>query len=334
VEIHIITGNNNDTVGFDCDTNVSREFYPLKNRLNNLLYMLKSGKRYNPDIVVCIEPQTMIVGLYLKKKLNCRIVYDCHEYYADAFAEKRKSLSSLYSKFEKFLSRRVDAIITVNEILVNYFRSINNNVYLCANLPNAQYFSDTFVKKRYDMVYAGYLTFERGLKVYLETMRLFKEKMIKFSFLVIGQFKDTQTSEFFFDFIEKNCLSEYIVYKPFMPYQSVLREIKASKIGIFFADVDKSPRYDKAISVKIFDYMTQSVPVLINDLQMLSELVNDAQCGWIVDFDSESLFAQLYDIINDDALLSQKGQNGYLYAKGKLIWENQESELYKAILGE
>jgi len=335
VTVHLITACSSEQVNIDIESHFSYEIIPHTHKLQMLKYMYDRGKSISPDIVICIEPFTLLAGYFLQKKSHCRMVYDCHEFYAEAYAERHPRLSRLYRFLERFLARRADAIITVNDILVEYFQRVNKQTYLCANFPLRKYTegSLTGVEKKYDAVYVGSLTLERGLSLYLDIARLFKESQRSFSLLIIGDFKNAVTEEFFWDFISKNGMDGYITYQPYLPYERALKEIRQCRVGVFCADTTVSPRYHKGINIKIFDYMTQALPIVINKLDMLSDYITKAQCGWIVPYDSQQIYQILCEILADEDLLLQRGSNGLHYLTQHNIWEMQEPALYEAALG-
>jgi len=352
VSVFLLTASKSEPVDIEFEPRYTYEVISHTiNKLTILKYMIDKGKSFSPDVVICIEPLTLWAGYMLKIKTRCRFVYDCHEFYPEAFAERHPRLSFLYRWFERFFAKRADAIITVNEVLVNYFKTINPQTYLCANYPlrqsvgtpfmvsEAVLLSDTIngvptIHKTYDTVYVGSLTMERGLKIYLETAKLFKDAGREFSFLIIGDLKSPETANYFWGFISSNGLENVITHKPYMPYEQVLGKIAQAKVGVFFADVSRSPRYHQGINVKIFDYLTQAVPVVINDLSMLAGYIKEAQCGWIVPYDSQQVYHLLSEILSDESVLRQKGENGHQYLLQHNIWEVQEDELYDAVFGE
>ena len=337
VHVRIITGHQAKTDTIKCEDNFEYEIVPNDvSKFGMVRYFIKRGLELKPDIVICIEPLSLIAGFTLKKKINCRFIYDCHEYYSEANHEKRKFLTIFYNFFESYLTKRTDSIVTVNDILVKFYKKSNQKTFLCANYPLQESFQlrkNESIKKEYDLFYAGSLSFERGLKIYLETAKLFKTNDKLFNFLILGNFKDVETAKYFKEYIQKNNLKKVITYLPYQTHEEVLKEINKTKLGIFFADIKASPRYDRAIAVKIFDYMTQSIPVVINKLTMLSDLINKAQNGWIIDYNSKDLYRFLCIILENESLLNEKGKNGYEYAIKNLSWENQEADLFNAVFG-
>ena len=334
VFIHLITACSINSVENISEDNFNFEIIAGKSMFSLFWHFIRKGIAIKPNIVICIEPLSLISGLILKMILKCRMVYDCHEYYSDAFEEKIKGFATPYWAFESFFARRADSIITVNDILVEKYKSINNQVYLCANLPNINIFNNEDSKKTYDLIYSGQLSFERGLKVYLNTAKLFKDNNQDFKLLIIGAFTKHSTKKFFIDYIKNHQLEDYIIYKSYLPINEVLKYIKNSKIGIFMGDKKLSPRYNKAISMKILEFLSQTVPVVVNKLDMLEDFIDKSQGGWVVGFDNQELYDLLCKVLNDEQLLKKKGQNGYEYLKENMVWENQECELYKGVFGE
>ena len=334
-----------------------------KTKFSMLIYFIKQGVMFKPDIVICIEPLSLISGYILKQINKSRFIYDCHEYYAEAFGEKvslkfckkhlRSLFTKLYWKFERFFASKTDSIITVNNQLVSCFKKINKNTYLCANYVTKEHLRSldenvALHSKQGDkesslsysslrlphLIYVGGLSFEKGLKIYLETAKLFKENDKNYSFMIIGTFKNQTTMQYFFDYITKHDLNDHVLYKPYLPHDIVLSEIKKAKIGVFLGDTSLSNRYEKTIHMKIIEYLSQSKPVIINKLAMLSNLVNDSQGGWIIEYDSKELYDLSINILKDDILLREKGKKGFDFITNNFVWENQEETLYKAVFGE
>ena len=389
VHIHLITACPTNKADFPIEDNFSFEILKSKNKYSIILNFILLGLKMKPDIIICVEPLTLISGLVLKRLINfgrgkprpydtgrstlrpykpignrhydCRIVYDCHEYYSEAFDEKIKGFAPLYWAFESYFACRFDSIITVNDILVQQFKKINKHVFLCANLPSIEIFDENISEKIYDLIYSGQLSFERGLKTYLKTAKLFKINNKEFNLLIIGSFKNKISEKYFFDYIKFHQLENIVTYKAYLPIKEVLKDIKLSKIGIFVGDKILSPRYNKAISMKILEFLSQNVPVIVNDLDMLKEFVEKSQGGWVIGnvkckmknetrrgdvpiaskngtwghvpyrCESHELYNLLNEVLNDERLLNEKGKKGFEFLKGNMFWEMQERALYEAV---
>lgn len=336
VKIKLITQMQKDNINLKCE-NFEKEILSSKlSKLQILKGFVKKGIEYKPDIVICIEPLTMISGYILKKKLSCRFIYDAHEFFAMAFKEKFYFAYNIYWKFEKFFASKTDAIITVNNELVNHLKQANKNTFLCANLPNKEsFFLDTShqEKKEYDLIYTGGLCFERGLLIYLKAASLLKKKKVDFCFAIIGNFFDKSTEEFFLNYIKFHRLENHIVFKNYMPVKDVLIEMRKAKLGVFMGDILKRPRLDKTLNMKLFEYISQGIPVIVNNSTVLKEFVENTSSGWVIPFNGYDLADLIINIKDKSDELAKKGGNAQKLLLSNYIWENQEEILFKAIFG-
>ncbi|MCL1827189.1 MAG: glycosyltransferase, partial [Candidatus Cloacimonetes bacterium] len=329
ISVYLVTSNQKDDKSLQTPANFTYDFIaPNLSHTSMIWSLYKKGLSIKPDIVLCIEPITMFAALYLKQKLRCHTVYDAHEFYPEAFAERHKIGANIYKYIEKRLANNMDSVLAVNSIIAGRFK---RNSVMCANFPSqGSFVSNLDSEKLYDIIYAGCLWFERGLKIYLETALLFKKANKQFKMLLIGSFKDTATERFYHGYIQQNQLQEYILYQPFKPNTLVLQDMQHSKIGLFLGDVEHSPRYDKSISMKVLEYFCQGIPAVVNDLDVLGKFVTEAKGGWIVKYSAQALYDVLVEAFENPILIKEKAKNGYDYCQKYAVWENQENELYKA----
>lgn len=82
--------------------------------------MYDYGLEWGPDIVYCHEAATLTVGKRLKKKLNCKLVYDAHEIYDD-LANASVVQSETYQEIHRKCFRDVDHFITVNPKILGFY---------------------------------------------------------------------------------------------------------------------------------------------------------------------------------------------------------------------
>ena len=92
---------------------------------NALRLLYEEAKRIRPDIVICVEPLTVCVGLVLRRKLRCRVVFDVHEFF-----RRLPSVSIRLSVgwricicFERWLQSRVDGKLGQRRNSINTQRS-------------------------------------------------------------------------------------------------------------------------------------------------------------------------------------------------------------------
>ena len=96
------------------------------------------------DVVHCHDLDTLWAGVWLKKKLGIRLIYDAHEIFGYMIArDMPKVIVNVAFLMEKSWVKNVDHIITVNEPLRDYFKSISNKpitvVMNCNDLLRKEY---------------------------------------------------------------------------------------------------------------------------------------------------------------------------------------------------
>jgi glycosyltransferase involved in cell wall biosynthesis len=90
------------------------------------LELYNTGK-FKFDVVHCHDLDTLWAGVKLKKKLGIKLIYDAHEIFGYMIAvDQPKFIVDAAFLMEKRLLKKVDHIITVNEINFEY---ANNHSY-------------------------------------------------------------------------------------------------------------------------------------------------------------------------------------------------------------
>jgi len=77
------------------------------------------------DVVHCHDLDTLQSGVWLKKKLGVKLIYDAHEIFGYMIARNLPKFIVNYSfKMEKKLVKNVDFVITAEETYNDYFKSL------------------------------------------------------------------------------------------------------------------------------------------------------------------------------------------------------------------
>ena len=70
-----------------------------------------------PDVVISCDLTALPAGVWLKRDLGCRLVYDAHELYTEMSSSTGSIYRFLYTRTEARLIRRADAVMTVNSLI-------------------------------------------------------------------------------------------------------------------------------------------------------------------------------------------------------------------------
>ena len=298
-------------------------------------------KDYRPDVVICVEPLTLIVGIKLKRVLKCKLVYDCHEFFALAFSERFKNpiLSKLayglYYNLENFLLRFTDSSIAVNEYLGARLAEAGENVHICANNPVAgiKEKSQDAIAKKYDFIYAGGISYNRGLRIILQACRLLKTEITDFKFLFIGKFINEETKCYFNDYIEQHSLKKNVLYYGVIPHERVFHYLEQSKFGVMLTNPDVR-RYRLTLSLKVLEYLETGLPVIVNNYPIMKRRIINQGTGIGSDYTAEDLkdtFIKCLEISEKNVEYNKFRENAVELYRRKYTWESQVAELEKAV---
>lgn len=73
------------------------------------------------DIVHCHDLDTLLLGIMLKRKTGCKLVFDSHEYYLWTLGWPEKVLYPYYWLLQKVAQRFVDVLIVISPTMRDYF---------------------------------------------------------------------------------------------------------------------------------------------------------------------------------------------------------------------
>ena len=123
-------------------TDVLRNPFWWKKAYQKALELHKTDFKF--DVVHCHDLDTLKTGVWLKKKLGVTLVYDAHEIFGYMIARNMPNFIVKFTlKLEKLLVRHTDYIITVNEPVEKYLKSIIDKpitiVMNCKDLINNEY---------------------------------------------------------------------------------------------------------------------------------------------------------------------------------------------------
>lgn len=305
-------------------------------RIRPMKDMLELAKGIQADVYHAHEPDSLGVAIKLKEKTGAKIIYDSHEYYPESFSEhfpvgKKLAEKCIYN-YEKHLAEKADCVITVNNLLVNKFKRYSKNVVL---LPNYPVFSEKVKKKVFNkiptFVYVGGLSEERGILNILKSIKLVNGN---YKYIFVGQFWSEEFKNKVFAYINKNLRNKDIIFTGKIPHPEVAKYLEDASAG-FVLLRSTNWRYVNSEPIKLFEYMQNRVPVIASDFPMMRAIVNESNCGVLVNpEDTHSIARAIENIANNSQDLLEIGQNGYKSAKKKYNWKILEPafiNMYKDI---
>jgi glycosyltransferase involved in cell wall biosynthesis len=314
------------------------------NRFDNNRALYTQAVKLKPRILHCHEPDSLLVSYLIKKRLKqVKVIYDCHEFHPESFSQDlpfafRLFAKALIEKIENHLISKIDAVITVNNKLVDRFRNYNNLVTLLPNYPRTELFksysrkNDVLNSDHIILIYVGGLHVDRGLFLMLDVIQELYPRL-NAKLVLIGGFSSSDQEQMFHYRLNKDSLHKSVIYKGYLPLEVTIRNLYTADIGLFLL-CDKK-RYHWGEPIKYFEYSAAGLPIVISDMPAKRALINKNQNGIIVapQKKNAAINAITFLINNprEAQKMSKRGRDAFLREYNWESIENRLLRLYKRL---
>lgn len=283
-----------------------------------------------PDIVHCNDLDTLLVGVRLKKKYGCRVVYDAHEYwpYSDpCFAPLEKRFYILY---ERLLARQADHVITVNPLLARRFAA-DYELRNVTSIPNAvplkdgrkRMCIDTCVQAlagaRLKFLYLGGFAVHRGIEELLWT---WKEVDARRAVLFLRG-PDNAVRQEHQELADRlGLLDRSVYFLRAVDPDELIDSARSADIGVIpYRPTILNHVY--SCPNKLSQYLQAGLMLLTDsNLLYVTQVVTESRAGILYDSNvAGSLLNAVNRILDDPALVRQCKTNAVYFADNHFNWD-------------
>lgn len=297
------------------------------------------------DFVYVHDFPALYAGWRIKQKMkNAKLIYDSHEifnetlnqYFPDSAGIIKDTVFKIMLFYmrssgyfiEKYLARKSDLFITVNESLKDYFEKEYkiSGIKVVMNCPKLQNDSSEisftvdyrkqfgWMEKSVIFIYQGVLNKGRGLELLLDA---FVDTPSHFYLVFVGDGVLLQ-------FLKRKCedykLSHRVKFVGFVDYNKLVFYTKAADVGI---NLLEAYNLSKALASpnKLFEYVHANIPVLASNTLENWRVVDKYKIGVLVDNTHADILNGLFLFDNSDFLESMS--MCFSEAKLEYNWESQ-----------
>jgi glycosyltransferase involved in cell wall biosynthesis len=272
---------------------------------------------------------------YLAAKLTRgKVVYDSHELFAERNTAYKEGflIKSAIQIQEKFLLRRVDRVITVNESIAKelQFRyQAKRKPDVVMNCPSLVITERTdLLRTRLNLsldipiiLYIGGITFNRGLEQTIESLQYLKGPI----FVMLGPGKLG-----FINHLREHAktfnVSDRVIFAPPVPHNEVASYASS-------ADVSVAPIQNVCLSYyycspnKLFESIMAGLPVAASDFPEMRAVIEADQIGAVFDpAKPKEIAAAIEKILSDREAYELMRKHAYR-AAAKYSWEKESTRL-------
>jgi glycosyltransferase involved in cell wall biosynthesis len=313
-----------------------------------LSQIYRETKLYKPDLVVCVEPLTILVGLALRRKFGSRVVFDCHEFFADAHAERsalilRPLVKAIYLAALRFLAHRTDAVWAVNQEILTQLFPANpraDNLLVLPNYPVANvwdYQCDVpgalaqLCEMKFDLIYVGGLTKDRGIFKILKCATLLKADFPRIKILILGKFHDSAIEAEFHDYINNYNLNAIIYYQEWIPAEKIGLLLKRSRFGLWLFN-PRLKRMSLATPLKVLEYFAAGLPVISIKTPLMKSLIDYNKLGILCSYRSHDITTAIAKMLKmPEEEYQAMSKRCIEISESRFNWESLEPALYNLL---
>lgn len=336
------------TTKFNKNTKLGQLFNSSTFFLNIFLHLLFSSSKA-PLLIVSNPPFLPIVGYLIKKLRNVNYIYLIHDVYPEkAYKLKYTSEENIFIKiwalFDKKVIENASSIVVLSESMKkvvynkieNYRIDKAKKIIVIHNWADGEFIKplqrseNLFVQKnslenKFVILYSGNIGASYDLEVVIETANIIKDENVLFLFIGDG--------------VKKNSL-EYLVEEHgiknvmFMPYQ--LKEMLPYSLTCPSISVVtyESSLEGLLMPSKLYTTLASGVPVVGLCLKNseVGRIIEEAECGVIIEGNKAEEFAEYILKLKNDVLLQRKlGENARKYFENNFTLEIAVNKYYNLL---
>lgn len=289
------------------------------------------------DLIHAHNLDTLLPAFIAAKIKNIPVIYDAHEAYPEKFALRRsKLLSWLAFGLERFLAKRVAAVITVTQPLADKFTGWGvKKVLLIPNYADAHFYNSYFPKENsrvFTIGWIGSIRSKMGLELLLEAMPEVIKANENIKVYLAGKIYGKSFKETLHTAIKP--ISGNVELDDWIPYQQL--PLAYSRVDLAVSLMVPHRANEVALPVKILEAMACGVPVIATKVGPIQDIINEANCGLLIDYDKNQLIEAIGRLIYNKVELKNMGERARNIIKERYNWETVAAAMvptYQKLLG-
>lgn len=291
--------------------------------------------------LVAINFPSLVPALILKGLLGVPVIYEALEYWPEADPDQGEFAKVFWREFERRLVRYADHRGTVSPPLARLMTETFGPTFYaipnCAPLseksraaPSSSRSGSSQKAETVTFLFQGNFAPYRGLELLIKawtkvnprarlTLRgpdsAFKAKMVALA----GELGLTESQ---------------VSFPAAVSVEKLVSSAQADGDVGLVPYTRAGANYANCSPNKLSQYMAAGLPILANRTNFVSEVLDAAQCGVVVDFSHEARLVEAIERLCDDDFRRRCGINAENYFEAKYNWESVSKPFYEALLKE
>ena len=291
-----------------------------------------------------------LIGSNLSKKYKIPFTY--HMLFPKPIVCMDKDKNSLKSKIKCIFARLIQThilksatlILPLNSFLKEYLHNKGYNklkmysftvginpLTFVPQPKNELLLNKLQIKSSFVFMYVGKMSEDRQLNSIIRAFAEVKERKNKIKLIMVGD-GDNRSS---LEALSKSLnLEEHIIFTGEVPYNDIPSYISIADIGL--APIPPIELFKMSSPLKSLEYMGMGIPLIGNkEIYTMNADISASNGGMLVNYSVESFAKAMINLMNDEQLMSEMGENGRDWVKKNRSYQNiakaLEEQFYKLI---
>ncbi len=312
--------------------------------------LIRYAERLGASLYHFHDPELLPGMAELAQRTRVPVIYDAHEHYPDAMDQKawlppllRPMVARHADKLERRLVPAMSAVVAADAALAERYRDMHARVVEVDNYPPLSLFGPALSSSPSDspvspggptptMVYVGGISKHRGLAEMCEVLRLVRERVPAARLLLYG--RPTEDAAEQLQTVADTMPPGAFEFRGPIDYGDLPRVFAECHVGLSL--LRPHPKYDKNVSMKVFDYMAAGLPYVASDLAPLRAATGSSGGVLVPAADVHAAADAVVSLLGDEPARRRLGLQGRHTVEGRLNWESMEMrlfELYESLIG-
>lgn len=301
-------------------------------RLFSTYRIYKIAMKLNAECYHLHEPNLLLLGKKLKKRKK-KIIFDSHEDFPKHVSQSlqipiflRKFIEVLYSRIEKNILRKFDAVFAVSPQIVDRLKKVNVNTHLLTNYP-FKYSGE--IKKNVNtrkLVFVGGISSQWNHLRILDAIQQLED--VKYILAGYGPLD-------YLNKLKKHPAWEKVDYRGKVSFEQVKSIYEEANLALVLNISNQIKNIGTLGNTKMFECMNYGLPILCSDYVLWSNMVDKYDNGFTCDpFNVQDIKDSILSALGDSEILLQKSFNAKSSVDKEFNWSTQENVLinvYKEI---
>ncbi|MDD3138579.1 MAG: glycosyltransferase [Lachnospiraceae bacterium] len=292
--------------------------------LENSIEIALEAQKYDADVIVCNDEDTLLAGVLHKKNKGTRLIYDVHDLLSDVTENVFPLIySEMLCLYEKNMIHYADAVIGAGKYLLEWVGEhyeLNVPVIPIFNCGNSEEIH--VEKKKFDapnirFYYQGLAYPNRNLELLIEAAKGLKNVEI------VIRSDENEYIESIKKLAAGLDMDKSVTFLKMVPTEEVYSAAnRDGDIGVYLADPQKSINWKASFTNKFLEYLVAGLPVITTDARDQAEVVKKYQCGYVLKSNSiEELRRLLIKIVENRDELKSKSECAMHVGKEIFNWD-------------